>query len=265
MLSPRWQKVGAAMGVAGLPYVALKWLQLDTETREAVERISPELVDWVRYNYGFEDEDRQRRAHVAATEALRASAPQPFIVYDQDTGRVVHSGALEASTTREQLAQTIREALPQGSQGEDVDLDLCVRFRDIDWNGSHSDYLTLAKTEGESDEYQRGKSIIAARRDVSADSMMGNTGERSLWDTAGGRQFLQEASSASLASPAVSPNALEKKSGRGDWLLGSGGNKDEATLLPEYRLDTDEVVRSAVRVHIKKCEPCSPFHPHRAQ
>ena len=36
MLSPRWQKVGAAIGVAGFPYAGVKWLQMDVETREAL-------------------------------------------------------------------------------------------------------------------------------------------------------------------------------------------------------------------------------------
>ena len=120
MLSPRWQKVGAAIGVAGFPYAGVKWLQMDVETREALEKVAPGMVGFVRTHYGFEDEDQDWLRHVAETEAAR-SLPQPFTVYDPQTRRraAVGSCPANAPATTFLRADAAAGSSSDGSDGSD--------------------------------------------------------------------------------------------------------------------------------------------------
>jgi len=77
----KWRAAGGVAITLFTPWCGLKLLQINLEVRENVESVLPFLVDWVRETYGFEDEDKDRRRHVARMSALY-SEPQRFTVHD---------------------------------------------------------------------------------------------------------------------------------------------------------------------------------------
>jgi hypothetical protein len=103
----QWRAAGGVAVALFTPWCGLKLLQINIEVRENVESLLPSFVNWVRENYGFDDEDKERRRHVAYIDNLY-NQPHQFVVQGSTMGRKcdeVVSGSVCGTSSAEDVAR----------------------------------------------------------------------------------------------------------------------------------------------------------------
>eukprot|EP00613_Pedinella_sp_CCMP2098_P017406 CAMPEP_0171767372 /NCGR_PEP_ID=MMETSP0991-20121206/51790_1 /TAXON_ID=483369 /ORGANISM="non described non described, Strain CCMP2098" /LENGTH=262 /DNA_ID=CAMNT_0012372169 /DNA_START=37 /DNA_END=825 /DNA_ORIENTATION=- len=100
----KWRAAGGAAIVIFTPWSGLKLLQINWEVREKVESVLPSFIEWVRETYGFEDEDKDRRRHIAYMDELYSESHR-FVVCDPNApNEEICSGAVPGTACVSQVA-----------------------------------------------------------------------------------------------------------------------------------------------------------------
>lgn len=172
----KWKAAGAVAAATITPFLGVKLLQFDWETREAVEYVAPVIVEYIRQKYGFEDEDSEARVAMLAQMEI---AKEPVVVQ-------VSSGA---SVTMHGTA-TIADI--ESVLGENTSLH-AISFADSPPGSTTTDQENVDKAcDDASKEF--GVASLRLRANI----------RNSLWDS---DEITQTASSASSSGITIGPSS----------------------------------------------------------
>ena len=193
----QWRAAGGAAVFIFTPWAFKNLLQINWETRENVDKIAPWAVQYVRENYGFEDEDPAARAH-AARMAVVAAEPTPVALLDRPWGSPVWEGVV-AGTSKPSAAVAAARA---GGDGTGPDSDevraALLSFGDLPPDPTDYDAAEVNPAHPPAPAAGAGAAQGRPSSEEQAEVIAVANRSRSLWEVPGADELEREAERAAL-------------------------------------------------------------------